>query len=181
MTVFLPYILAASLWAPLGERCATIAPDQVAMRCTSAALFGPAQSGPGSIAAEVWMAPAADGAGYAAIVLNGDPAADNRYASAAIAQRLDPFTHLLDPWGVLLAQMPDYAVGYELTPAPAGWHQLSVAYDDQGAAEACVDGHCERVAVRLGTYQYSLLCAGVPPDTPGVNPATCLFRNVVMQ
>lgn len=179
--VFIPYILAASFWSAYGERCATIAPDQVAMHCTSAALLGPTQAGPGWLSAEVWMQPAADGAGYAAIVLNGDVTADNRYASAAIAQRLDPFTHLLDPWGVLLAQMPDYTVGYELTPAPAGWHQLSVAYDGQGAAEACVDGACERVAVDFGTYQPSLLCAGVSPNTPGTNPATCLFRNVVMQ
>ena len=181
MMLYLPVVLAWSLWSAWGERCADIGPTQISMVCTSAALLGPAQSGPGALSAEVWMQPAPNGSGYAAVVLNGDPAADNRYASAAIAQQLDPFADLVEPWGVLLAQMPSHVNAYMLGPAPPGWHQLSVAYDGAGIAEACVDGRCERVRVELPSWQPSLLCAGVAPNTPGANPATCLFRNVVMQ
>lgn len=133
--------------------------------------------GPGRISADVWLEPS-NGRGWASVALNGDVAADNRYASAGIAQGIEPFEHLGEPWGVLLAQMPAYANAYTLTRAPLGWHRLTVAYDGKGEAVACVDGVCERTRVELGEYRPELICAGNSPSTPGRNEAFCSFRNI---
>ena len=178
-SIFLPLIMAAGLWSNPGERCADVQPQQIAMVCTSGSVLGQVHSGAGQLEADVWLDPAANGVGWASVVINGDVPADNRYASAGLVQDMDPWQGY-PPWGVLLSQMPTHTNGYTLVETPAGWHRLRISYDGAGIAEACVDGHCERVLVEMPEWQYQLICTGVPVNTPGVNPATCRFMNIRM-
>ncbi|MFK5165310.1 hypothetical protein, partial [Propionibacterium freudenreichii] len=78
-------------WEPYSERCADVQPDAVVLRCTSGAALGPWQPAEGAtLAATVQVDPAADGRFWAAVALNADPDADDRYASAAIEHGIVP-------------------------------------------------------------------------------------------
>lgn len=177
ISVFLPLVLAASLWSPLGWRCAEIGPV-ITMRCTASALLGPAMRGPATFSADVRAAPAADGRVWASLALNGDVERDNRYASVGITAGIDPFRYLSNLWGVLLVEQPTHANAYELAPVGDGWHRLRVEYDGQGLIKACVDGVCEQAAIELTEVQPELICMGVDKMEPGENVATCEFRGV---
>jgi len=168
--VFIPIIYA--LWQPYGEACGQ--PSE--MRCTSAAHISAPRSGAGWLEADVWLESAADGRGFASVAINGDLAADNRYGSAALAQGIAPFEGMAG--GFLLAQMPEYANAYSLTPHAQGWHRLRVEYDGVSLIRACVDSVCEVARVVMDVWRYELVCAGVNPGESGHNPALCRFENV---
>lgn len=168
--IYIPLI--TTLWASWGQPCGQ--PSE--MRCTSGAHVSVARSGAGWLEADVWMEPAADGRGFASVAMNGDLAADNRYGSAALAQGIAPFEGMAG--GFLLAQMPEYANGFQLGSVAQGWHRLRVEYDGHSLIRACVDGVCEVARVVMGVWRYELICVGVNPGESGHNPALCRFANV---
>lgn len=188
LVVFVPWLTCAPpasappLWEPYSEHCADIRPDAVVMHCTSGAVLGPWQDAESAaLAATVQATPAADGRFWAAVALNADPDADDRYASAAIEHGIIPYTDDAPgaAHGVILATPADHCCGRLLPIDPAQPHRLSVAYAD-GVATMCVDDVCDTVRIDLGArVRPELLCVGVDPGEPGSNPVGCAFTEIV--
>ena len=131
-------------------------------------------------AATVRATPAADGRVWAALALNHDPDADDRYASAAIEHRIIPYTDDAPgaAHGVLLATPADRCCGRLLAVDLAQPHRLRVAYAD-GVATMCVDDVCDTAHIDLGArVRPELLCVAVDPGEPGGGQATCTFTEV---
>lgn len=184
--LFLPWLSCAPpadpppMWQPYSEHCATIAADAVAMRCTSGAVLGPWQDAEGAqLAATVQVSPAADGRFWAAVALNAAPAADDRYASAAIEHQIIPYTDDQgDAYGVILATPADHCCLRLLPIDLAVAHRLSVAYAG-GIAVMCVDGVCDTARIDLGPrVRPELLCVAVDPGEPGGGAADCVFTEI---
>lgn len=185
LLLFIPLLFCAPpppAWEPYSERCADVRPDAVVvLRCTSGAVLGPWQPAEGAtLAATVQVTPAADGRFWAAVALNADPDADDRYASAAIEHGIIPYTDDAPgaAHGVILATPADHCCGRLLPIDPAQPHRLSVAYAD-GVATMCVDAVCAVSHVDLGAQvRPELLCVAVDPGEPGGNPVACAFTEI---
>ena len=182
LLLFIPLLFCAPpAWEPYSERCADVRPDAVVLRCTSGAVLGPWQPAEGAqLAATVQVNPAADGRFWAAVALNADPDADDRYASAAIEHGIVPYTDdaASAAYGVILATPAGHCCGRLLPIDPAQPHRLSVAYAG-GVATMCVDAVCDTVHIDLGPQvRPELLCVAVDPGEPGGNPAGCVFTEI---
>ena len=182
LLLFIPLLFCAPpAWEPYSERCADVQPDAVVLRCTSGAVLGPWQPAEGAqLAAIVRVDPAADGRFWAAVALNADPDADDRYTSAAIEHGIIPYTDDAPgaAHGVILATPADHCCGRLLPIDPAQLHRLSVAYAD-GVATMCVDAACETARIDLGArVRPERLCVAVDPGEPGGNPVDCAFTEI---
>lgn len=187
LLLFLPWLACAPpadappLWEPYSQDCADVQVDAVVLRCTSGAVLGPWRAaGAAELAATVQASPAADGRVWAAVALNADPDADDRYASAAIEHRIIPYTDDAAgaAYGVMLATPADHCCGRLLMVDLAQPHRLSVAYAD-GVATMCVDGVCDTARIDLGPrVRPELLCVAVDPGEPGGDTAVCRFGNI---
>lgn len=182
LLLFLPWLACApAAWEPYSERCADVRSDAVVLRCTSGAVLGPWQPAEGAtLAATVQATPAADGRLWAAIALNADPDADDRYISAAIEHGIVPYTDDAPgaAHGVILATPADHCCGRLLAVDLAQPHRLRVAYA-AGVATMCVDAACETARIDLGArVRPELLCVAIDPGEPGGTPATCTMTEI---
>ena len=182
LLLFIPLLFCAPpAWEPYSERCADVRPDAVVLRCTSGAVLGPWQPAEGAqLAATVQRSTTADGRFWAAVALNADPDADDRYASAAIEHGIVPYTDdaASAAYGVILATPAGHCCGRLLPIDPAQPHRLSVAYAG-GVATMCVDAVCDTVHIDLGPQvRPELLCVAVDPGEPGGTPTSCVFTEI---
>lgn len=185
--LFLPWLACAPaadappVWEPYSQHCATIAADAIVLRCTSGAVLGPWQAAEGAqLAATVQATPAADGRVWAAVALNADPDADDRYVSAAVEHGIVPYTDDApgDAYGVILATPADHCCLRLLPLDLAVAHRLSVAYAG-GVATMCVDAVCDTARIDLGVrVRPELLCVAVDPGESGGGTATCAFTEI---
>lgn len=181
LLLFVPWLVCAPLWEPYSQDCADVQVDAVVMHCTSGAVLGPWQDADGAqIAATVQTSPGADGRVWAALALNADPDADDRYVSAAIEHGIAPYTDDAPEaaYGVMLATPADHCCGRLLMVDLAVPHRLSVAYAG-GVATMCVDGVCDTARIDLGPrVRAELLCVAVDPGEPGGDTAACVFTEI---
>lgn len=188
--LFLPWLACAPpadappVWEPYSQPCADVQVDAVVLRCTSGAVLGPWRAADGAqLAATVQASPAADGRVWAAVALNADPDADDRYVSAAVEHGIAPYTDdAADAaYGIMLATPADHCCGRLLMIDLAQPHRLSVAYAG-GVATMCVDDVCDTARIDLGTrVRPELLCVAVDPGEPGGGTATCVFTEITIE
>lgn len=170
-------------WHLYAEPCATAQGDTLIMRCQSTGLVSNREyTGRLRVSVQVRVTPADDGRFWAGLALNGDVAADDLYAQAAITQGIAPYWTTLEPWGVQLSTPADRCCDW-LTPVDlAEWHTLTVDYDGRGRATISVNGHTVPVAIDLGTaYRVELLCVAVDPgESLRGAYATCEWRDLTV-
>lgn len=190
--VFLPWAVAPSSgpsvvgWndlVPTGEKCAWLDGDDLAMECQSAAYISQPYALDRPITVSVEVRGNADDRLWVGLALDSDVVADNRYAEAAIVDRIAPYWTTSGPQAAQLSTPADRCCETYGAVNPAEWHTLTVHYA-AGRAAYTIKGpegtFGSSVGVDLGPAAVVWLgCVAVDPgETHPTAKTRCWWRNL---